>query len=63
MSKAVIKSTLEAFFGVRVDEDEENKSENNISVAVDEVDIEILTDALDQALEKEKTDESPNQFK
>ncbi len=60
-SKEIIKNTLDAFLGVRTDE--ENKSDNNISIAIDEFDTELLSEAIVQALEKAKTNESPNQFK
>ena len=59
--KEIIKNTLDAFLGVRTDE--ENKSDNNISIAIDEFDTDILSEAIVQALEKAKTNESPNQFK
>ena len=63
--KEIIKSTLVTFLSVRVDEDEvENTIENNnIGIALDEVDAEILSEAIDQALEKADNNESPNQFK
>ena len=63
--KQIIKNTLVTFLSVQVDEDEiENTIENNnIGIALDEVDAEILSEAIDQALEKADNNESPNQFK
>lgn len=57
MSKAVIKNTLDIFLDVRVDEEKTN----NISIALDEFDTEILADAIDQALKKERTDEDKSE--
>jgi len=57
--KQIIRNTLNSFFGVEVDE--VNK-ENNIHIAIDKVDVDILTDAIDQALGKEKRNENTNQF-
>ena len=63
--KEIIKNTLVTFLSVQVDEDEvQNTIENNnIGIALDEVDAEILSEAIDQALEKADNNESPNQFK
>ena len=61
--KQVIKNTLNAFFGVEVDENENTNENNNIPLAIDKVDVEILSDAIDQSLEKATNNESPNQFK
>jgi len=60
--KEIIRNTLDAFFGVRIDEGE-NETDNNIGIAVDEVDVEILSEAIDQALEKENNNENTNQLK
>ena len=61
--KQVIENTLNAFFGVEVDENENTNKNNYIPLAIDKVDVEILSDAIDQALEKVTNNESPNQFK
>ncbi len=63
--KEIIKNTLVTFLSVRVDEDEIKNTikHNNIGTALDEMDAEILSEAIDQALEKAKINESPNQFK
>lgn len=59
--KEIIKNTLDAFLSIRIDEgDEENSNIHAGGVAVDEVDTEILSDAIVQALEKEKIDENKN---
>ena len=56
--KMIINDTLKSFFSVG---DEANNNDS-ISIPVDSVDVEILTDALDQALEKARNNESTNQF-
>ena len=61
--KKIIKNTLVAFFGVKVDESENESENNNVGIAIDEVDVDILSEAINQALEKDKTDENTNQFK
>ncbi len=58
--KEIIKNTLDAFLGVRIDE-ENNNELSNVGVAIDGLDTEILSDAIDQALEKEKSNENSNQ--
>lgn len=55
MSLVVIKNTLDDFFAVKKDEDNPNGV-----IVIDEVDTEILSKAIDEALEKEKTDENKN---
>ena len=56
--RTIINDTLKAFFSVG---DEADKNDS-ISISVDSVDVDILTDALDQALEKERNDENSNKF-
>lgn len=62
--KEIIKNTLVAFLSVRVDEGEgetENTTEhNNVGIDLDEIDAEILSEAIDQALEKATNNESSN---
>lgn len=55
--KQIIKDTLDAFLGIKVDEDDEM---GGLNMVIDEVDTEILADAINQALEKEKQDENSN---
>ncbi len=65
MSKTVIKNVLDAFLGVSIDTDEsddEIKNNNNITIAIDEFDTDILSEAIEQALKKEKSNENTNQF-
>ena len=55
--KQIIKNTLDAFLGIKVDEDD---VVGGLNMVIDEVDTEILADAINQALEKEKLDENSN---
>ena len=55
-TKMIIQRTLDAFFSVG------DGVKDGISIPVDSVDTEILTDAIHQALEKEKQNENPNKF-
>ncbi len=64
MSKTVIKNVLDAFLGVSIDTDESDDEikNNNITIAIDEFDTDILSEAIEQALKKEKSNENTNQF-
>ena len=55
--KQIIKDTLDAFLGIKVDEDD---VVGGLNMVIDEIDTEILADAINQALEKEKLDENSN---